>query len=101
MDKYMRFLSIISKAENKSKRHRRRLMERELKKWLYGEPTRRQKKEILDWMEEYLDGTNPERRQPRLDQSRHPGVWFDGWIDLHEVVIESFYETTEEMSESS
>ena len=37
MDKYMRFLSIISKAENKSKRHRRRLMERELKK-LYGEP---------------------------------------------------------------
>ena len=32
MDKYMRFLNIIIKAENKSKRHRRRLMERELKK---------------------------------------------------------------------
>jgi|TARA_B100000035_G_scaffold306671_1_gene309004 hypothetical protein len=39
MDKYMRFLNIISKAENKTKRNRRRLMERELKK-LYGEPTR-------------------------------------------------------------
>tara|TARA_R100000234_G_scaffold113485_1_gene87927 strand:- start:30 stop:194 length:165 start_codon:yes stop_codon:yes gene_type:complete len=37
MDKYIRFLKIISNAETKSKRYRRRLMERELKK-LYGKP---------------------------------------------------------------
>ena len=42
MDKYMRFLNIISKAENKTKRNRRRLMERELKK-LYAERTREEK----------------------------------------------------------
>ena len=32
MDKYMRFLRTLIKAENKSKRNRRRLMERELNK---------------------------------------------------------------------
>ena len=32
MEKYLRFIRNISKAENKSKRYRRRLMERELNK---------------------------------------------------------------------
>ena len=58
------------------------------------------RKEILDWMEEYLDGTNPERTALGFIKADIQEYGFDGWIDLdHEVVIESFYETTDEMSE--
>jgi hypothetical protein len=56
--------------------------------------------EILNWMEEYLDGTNPERTALGFIKADIQEYGFDGWIDLdHEVVIDSFYETTEEMSE--
>ena len=58
------------------------------------------RKEILDWMEEHLDGTNPERTALGFIKADIQEYGFDGWIDLdHEVVIESFYETTDEMSE--
>ena len=58
------------------------------------------RKEILDWMEEYLDGTNPERTALGFIKADIQEYGFDGWIDLNpEVVIDSFYETTEEMSE--
>ena len=58
------------------------------------------RKEILDWMEEYLDGTNPERTALGFIKADIQEYGFDGWIDLNpEGVIDSFYETTEEMSE--
>ena len=58
------------------------------------------RKEILDWMEEYLDGTNPERTALGFIKADIQEYGFDGWIDLNpEVIIDSFYETTDEMSE--
>ncbi len=56
--------------------------------------------EIIEWMEEYLDGTNPELTALGFIKADIQEYGFDGWIDLNpEVVIDSFYETTEEMSE--
>lgn len=56
--------------------------------------------EIIKWMEEYLDGTNPELTALGFIKADIQEYGFDGWIDLNpEVVIDSFYETTEEMSE--
>ena len=56
--------------------------------------------EILEWIEEYLDGTNPELTALGFIKADIQEHGFDGWIDLNpEVVIDSFYETTEEMSE--
>ena len=59
------------------------------------------KKQILDWMEECLDGTNTERTALGFIKADIQEYGFDGWIDLSpDVVIDSFYETTEEMSEA-
>ena len=56
--------------------------------------------EIIEWMEECLDGTNPELTALGFIKADIQEYGFDGWIDLNpEVVIDSFYETTEEMSE--
>ena len=54
--------------------------------------------EIMDWMMQYLEGTQPELTARGFIMHECGG--FDNWIELNPaVIIDSFYEVTSEVSE--